>query len=271
MKTLKFATTIIVLLFPVFLFAQDKMTYEQWEMELANALETGTEWLKQTFVHGEVVDFSLLIPFCLALLFTLALPHFRRETLDPVSRSVIGISALMLGAGLAISMVVRFETRYWNFLIPFTVLTTVLVWSRVSPLVPLLCAAILLPSGFDELQARRLRKLPPEYESVPRLVPEDAVLYTSNPWEISFHTERHTVALPYSDWDEFWALAERFGVTHIVIVHRDARHRMYDGLERGRFPRGIEKIHYSESLVIGSLNRDRAIGITDRGIPRSIH
>ncbi len=226
---------------------------------LAMAREMVPIWLKAMFVKGEVIEFILLIPFLGALVLVLAAPRMR-QLVHPVARKMIGISALMLGAGLAMSMIIHLEARYWNFLVPFTVITMVLVWSKVSEMVgapaavlPLLFALMLLPLVLVRIEAGAVRQLPPEYDKAASILPKDAVLYTSEPWEVAFHTRRHTVALPYSNMAEFWTLADRFDVTHIVIISGDARHRMYDELERGHFPAGIEKIHYSKRLVIGAL------------------
>ena len=222
--------------------------------QFGRSLLTTRAWLDVMFREGRVVAFALLVPYILAIALTLGWRRLRRDKLDPVSRNVVGISVLMLGAALALTAMVHVETRYLNFLVPFFVLTIALVGARVSPIVPILCAGLLVPAGLHALQERRFEPLPRAYDVIDRTVPSDAILYSANPWELAFHTGRRTISLPHSDWDEFWELAERFDITHVVVIDGDARHAIYDPLWQQNFPPGITKVHAGRRLAIGALN-----------------
>ena len=85
-------------------------------------------------------------------------------------------------------------------------------------------------------------------------MPEDAIVFSSNPWELAFHTRRRTVVLPFSkDLQLLRSIANRYGVEYIAIVRKDARHRGYDNLENGIFGPWVERVYYSDTLVIGRL------------------
>lgn len=213
-------------------------------------------WLHALFIDGRIVDACLLVPFGLAVALWLIDWRSFRSASDRVGWNLVAISILMFGAGLAVSALVHVEPRYWNFLLPFVVTTIVLVGARISPVVPVLCAVILVPAGLDQLGERVFRRLPPQYERIAESVPTDAVLYASNPWELAFHTERATVALPYGGWDEFWKLAKRLGVTHVAIVRGQVRNRnLYGPLARGEPTDGIRFVQRGHGLVLGELAR----------------
>ena len=62
------------------------------------------------------------------------------------------------------------------------------------------------------------------------------------------------MALPYTgDENAILDTIKRYGVDYIVVVLKDARHEYYDDLEQGIFPSYLEKIHYSETLIIGKI------------------
>src|SRR5262249_2907650 len=66
--------------------------------------------------------------------------------------------------------------------------------------------------------------------------PADAVIMTRNPWELSFHSERLSVMIPYDTLDTIKQVAARYGVTYLQLDHltdpatrRQALAPLYDG------------------------------------------
>ena len=200
----------------------------------------------------------------LALAFLGALLLLRTRE-PPEARLFAGFGALTVGVGLlypwlAPDMIMY--PRYWSFALPALCVlaasaVSVLPFARVALSVG---SAWLLWVGLPyHLTVRDLdpKPMPAGYATVRELLPEDAVVYSSMPWDVTFYTRRLGVALPYTDDEAIIEhVARRYGVQYLVIVDKDARHPYYDAIESGRFPPWVEKIHHSENLVVGRVRFD---------------
>ncbi|MCL5256409.1 MAG: glycosyltransferase family 39 protein [Chloroflexi bacterium] len=82
--------------------------------------------------------------------------------------------------------------------------------------------------------------------------PQEAVVMTRNPWEVSFHSERRSVMIPNADFDQIMTIARRYGVTYLQLDHlsdwklRPALKDLYLGKE----VLGFKKVYESEGIII---------------------
>ena len=141
------------------------------------------------------------------------------------------ISVQILIAALVLACAVHWEARYWNFAVPFIVILSVLSVTRLTKnrvILAALCATITVGSLWsyaDELRSFKPRGIPRHYERVVDILPRDAIVFSSDPWEFSFHTRLKSVMLPYTDSDEVLkTLSKRYGVGYIVIMGDQIRH-----------------------------------------------
>ena len=223
------------------------------EARLQMAKSRTVRFARET-VSGGIVPWLVLLPLAWYLIATFV----TNQRAPPPWGSAEGLfllgTALLAGGGCALGPVVEFEARYWNFLVPpLAVLAAVGVARSGRPLL-LLAVPYAIWLARERWESFTLSPAPSAYGVVRELVPWDAVVLTSNPWEHAFHTRRKSVALPYSHKVHVLReVAERYRAEYIVIIDRDARHPAFDALENGRFPPWIERVHFSRHLVIGRL------------------
>ena len=169
----------------------------------------------------------------------------------------VAATLLLTCAAFCLGAMVHIEPRYWNFLVPVFSIVGISVCAGQSRIFVIFALLVALASGVGYLndgskRAKRKQELVALYHTVDPLMPEGAVVMTSNPWEFSFHTRRLSVMLPFTGKDEVVQdVAHRYGAEYLVIVNRDARHPHFDNLENGQFPPYLEPVYYSNSLVVG--------------------
>ena len=163
----------------------------------------------------------------------------------------------MLIAGCVLGVVVHWETRYWNFLVPFLTIATIVVVSRFSdhqPILKILYPLIILGTvGLYVIDTNRFtpRLIPAGFTEVSEILPKNSVVLTSDPWEFSFHSGLNTVALPYTDKDSVLReVAERYGASYIAIVDGEVRHTKYSGFLNQKIPEYLELVHQSDQLFV---------------------
>lgn len=150
-----------------------------------------------------------------------------------------------LGAGvvlytLFIATYWHYERRYTLFLIPWGVLfgAAGLWWlhdrlaearSRVSAgLALLIVLGLILAPQWTTLRDNWNADL---RISNPLIVawwvrdntPADAIVMTRNPWELSFHSERRSVMIPFDDIATITEIGNRYGVTYLQLDHLNER------------------------------------------------
>ena len=162
---------------------------------------------------------------------------------------------LLSGAGLVLAASVYPHPRYWNYLVPFLAITGIVGATKLSRacLAFILIWCVIWGSYYHYQNVPRIVVTNvAEYRVLDALLPKDAVVMTSNPWEFSFHTHRRSVVLPYSDRPKVVTdLADRYSVDYLVVIRNDARHPSFDPLEAGVFPPYLEKLLYSKDLIVG--------------------
>lgn len=159
---------------------------------------------------------------------------------------------LMAVGGLILGGMIHMTPGYWNFLVPLLAIVTFSAMAKLPRHFLFFAAIWIIGVGIVHYSQVKPEPVPGEYKLIEQLVPEDAAVLTSNPWEIAFHTRRKAVVLPYTDdVNALKTVAQRYHAEYVLIVNKDARHRFYDGIENGIFPEYIEKVYYSDTLVVG--------------------
>jgi hypothetical protein len=87
------------------------------------------------------------------------------------------------------------------------------------------------------------------------VIPEDATVMTSNPWEFSFHTRRKSIVVPYNPKPEvLLEVARRFSADYLVIIKNDIRNPELKKLLEEDMPSFLEVVHRSKDLVIAKID-----------------
>jgi hypothetical protein len=99
------------------------------------------------------------------------------------------------------------------------------MWQRALPplLAALLLLAVFIPAGRD-IAVRAQTQTSGNATVVvadwlKANTPPDAVIMTRNPWEVSWHSERHTVMLPLGSLDDVYAVMRQYHVTYLELDH----------------------------------------------------
>jgi 4-amino-4-deoxy-L-arabinose transferase-like glycosyltransferase len=220
-------------------FAEKSLIYFRWA--LSNESKRGVImplWLAPFFFAGGLLFFSGLKKG----------GGFRN---DP-NALFIAFSMLMFIGGLVLATQIVPESRYWHFLFPLLVIISVWVMAKLHPYLLAFPVLVAIVSGISWYgSAPEPKKIPRVYERVMAQLPKDAIVFTSDPWEFSFHTRLGSVMLPYTDDDStLLAVAEKYNVEYIVIVNRVIRHPKYQPLLEGIFPEYLEPVLSGNYLTI---------------------
>lgn len=208
--------------------------------------------------RGEVIP-VWMFPFVWLGFCFLAVKTWKEKKIPTDMESLWGFFALLTAiGGLCLAIKVHYEARYLNFIVPMLMVVGMSVLDRFPRVILI---GILLFTFMETIGPHRLyspERLPSQYETIKNKLPENAIVLTSNPAELSFHTRLRSVSLPYTDNKNLIIkTARRYGAEYIVIINRDARHTYYDDLERGIFPEYLQKVAYSDDLVIARMSTDR--------------
>ncbi|MGN7613295.1 ArnT family glycosyltransferase [Magnetococcales bacterium HHB-1] len=169
------------------------------------------------------------------------------------------LSLLLVFGGVLMLGWIHYESRYFNFLVPFLTLMATLGLFHLKPLktpVAFLIISLLMIDAWlvmDYTLERKQRLAHPSYHQVLKILPKEAKVLTSNPWEFAFHTRFPSVAVPYTDKEQtIQCIAKRYQTDYLVIVNTDARHSYWNRLEEGDFQPYpyLKKIVWSPSLVV---------------------
>jgi hypothetical protein len=91
------------------------------------------------------------------------------------------------------------------------------------------------------------------------VIPQDATVLTSNPWEFSFHTRRKSVVVPYNPKPEvLLEVARRFSADYLVIINNDTRNPEPKRLLEEDMPAFLNIVHRSSDLVIAKIDISRS-------------
>jgi 4-amino-4-deoxy-L-arabinose transferase-like glycosyltransferase len=199
-----------------------------------------------------------VLPLWLAPFFLTALLFLIKELVENVNCRedpnllFIAFSMLMCAGGLVLATQIVFEARYWHFLFPPIVITSVWAMSNLHKYLLVFPVIVAIFSGSSwYANAADPRKIPKVYEQVASIIPQDAIVFTSDPWEFSYHTRIRSVMLPYSDKDTvLLSLSEKYGVGYIVIFGKKIRHPKYQALIDGEFPDYLEPVKTGQRLKV---------------------
>lgn len=218
-------------------------------------LKNAAAWFRKTVEHKQPWAPHWLWPFLLVGLWWTARAAWRSARWRVSTEGLFAmISVAMAIAGVAVALRVHVEDRYMHFALAVLSTAAFIVMTRMSRVLLVFVLVVTAWSGYEYQKTRRIRPAPRAYTVIDKKVPKDAVLLTSNPWEVTFHTRRESVALPYNrkvQWLKH--VADRFGAEYVVVVNKDARHKVYDRVEKGQFPSFMEKIHYEPDIAIAKL------------------
>lgn len=169
------------------------------------------------------------------------------------------LTALLFIAGFLLIAVVHYESRYWAFLIPpsvvigFTLVTQ--NFKVVIPFVFIGLALFAIVSGLKPNPCTMISKKTCElnaYRAAASLLPPDSIVLTTAPWEFSFHTRLRSVVLPPTDnVQTICSVANRYGAQYVVLVCGKHRHESFQTLVVGNFPTYLNPVLHTDSLVIG--------------------
>lgn len=164
----------------------------------------------------------------------------------------------------------HYERRYTLYLLPWLMLAAAaaLWWlhdrlalargPRTAALAILVVAAFIVVPQADAMRNdAQAAQITPSSVAIARWVaantPPDAVVMTRNPWELSFHSGRHTVMIPYDTLDAILAVAKQYHVTYLQLDHLNDRYTrraalgpLYDGEERF----GFQKVYEAPGWIV---------------------
>ena len=90
--------------------------------------------------------------------------------------------------------------------------------------------------NFDNKYIRKIALAPHSdrstaYEKVKEIIPENDVVLTSNPWQFAFHTDRKSVALPFtSNLEIVKNVAKKYNASYLVVVDEDIRNKQLNSI-----------------------------------------
>lgn len=179
-------------------------------------------------------------------------------------------------AGFLLSFFLDLEARYWNFLVPIHLIVTVYVmWSihrgaLVFALLVILGTSTINIAGVAKTtmagseSARSRNLIGKGFTEANAVLPENAIVLCSDPWEFAFHTRRKSIMLPCNPKPEvLLKIADRFSADYIAIVNNRIRNDKLKDLLSNNPPEFLERIHRSDALVIFKIIRSDHAGTGD--------
>lgn len=164
----------------------------------------------------------------------------------------------------------HYERRYTLFLLPWLMLAgAAAIWwlhdsiasargARIAAATALVLSSfIIVPQVGVMWNDAQAAQATPSSVTIARWVaantPPDAVVMTRNPWELSFHSGRRTVMIPYDNLEAILEIAARYNVTYLQLDHLDDRSTrrpalapLYAGEERY----GFQKVYAAPGWIV---------------------
>ena len=175
-------------------------TYTAAELELltgpANELSRARAFFR-ALITGRIFPVGLLILAAVSVLWVLSQVRsffiYRKIEYEKLFEYV---AVQMLIAGVVLGFAVHTEPRYWLFMVPFLSIGAIYLISRFSQLMTLGVVFLILYGALTPTTTVRSAPLPPWFTTADEVLPQDATVLTSNPWQFAYHTRRKTVSLP---------------------------------------------------------------------------
>jgi hypothetical protein len=165
-------------------------------------------------------------------------------------------SVLMCAGGLLLPTIVVFESRYWNFLVPLGCVLAYTTMQQLSRALIVFAIAWQLVAGLQHYVNLEHKRVPNAYDAICSVVPPESALLVEFPNEVSFHTRRKCVALPYTDKDDVLIdLARRYNTQYLAIVGQPF-HPWYNHFLDGSLPPYVNLVHQAEDVIIARFSPD---------------
>lgn len=161
------------------------------------------------------------------------------------------ISAQLMIAAFALGFSVHMEERYWNFIVPFLAILSIVTLEKWSKMLTIVVIVLVAVSYINATKRYNAEPIPKGFITAAKILPIDAIVLTSDPWEFAFHTRRKSVMLPYTDKPAVLnAIRDRYGAGYIAIINGRVRHSFYDPIISGSLPEYLEPFYVSKELIV---------------------
>lgn len=201
-----------------------------------------------------------------AHIFSLA-PKFQRNSVD----AWVLVLILLNAAGAFLALLLECQGRYWNFLVPVHIVISVYYMYNlhraflytgffVAIVVAFVGTIATIKTTIDGSEIGKKEKVYRlAFSEADAVIPQDATVLTSNPWEFSFHTRRKSVVVPYNPKPEvLLEVARRFSADYLVIINNDTRNPEPKRLLEEDMPAFLNIVHRSSDLVIAKIDISRS-------------
>ena len=219
-------------------------------------IEKRIEWLKtfirKSFIWGQLLPIWLL-PFVLIGVFEIFIRLKSSSSITKSSTNLFLIFCiLMLISGFVLAIRVSFEVRYWNYMVPLLIVVSVMGAMRLPKAVSMVLIVFSLYTGTSYLLNHEgLKKSTPAYAKAMDILPDNAQVFTSSPWQFAFHTRLPSVMLPYTDNSKtIHGTADRYGVEYLAIVDNDTKHPYYTQLQEAKPFDYLDLIYRDDHLIL---------------------
>tara|TARA_B100000886_G_scaffold340096_1_gene307889 strand:+ start:137 stop:1768 length:1632 start_codon:yes stop_codon:yes gene_type:complete len=171
---------------------------------------------------------------------------------------IICSTPVVLIGSIAIGLLSQSQERYWLFTYPLILIASY-YWLSKYLKANLSFNIIILFLTFLNLPHSFLIKPQPDktfaYEKVKNIIPENAIVLNSNPWQFAFHTNRKSVAVPFtSNLEIIRNVATKYDASYLVIVDGDIRNEKLNTLLVNKNFNFLKKKFSSKDLIIYSLD-----------------
>ena len=171
---------------------------------------------------------------------------------------IVCSTPVVLIGSIAIGLLSQSQERYWLFSYPLILIASY-YWLSKYLKTNLSLNIIILFLTFLNLPHSFLIKTQPNktyaYEKVKNIIPKNAVVLNSNPWQFAFHTNRKSVAVPFtSNLDIIKDVAKKYDASYLVIVDGDIRNEKLNSLLVNKNFSFLKKKFSSKDLIIYSLD-----------------
>jgi 4-amino-4-deoxy-L-arabinose transferase-like glycosyltransferase len=214
-----------------------------------NRLKT---FIQKSFLWGMLIPLWLM-PFVLVGIVEVL---FKLKSKEPIITRPFDLflvfCVLMFISGFVLGSHVSFEVRYWNYMVPLSIVLAVVGTTRLPKIVAFSMLIFSLYSGADYLiNHEGLKKSSPAYVKAKSVLPDSAKVFTSSPWQFAFHTRIPSVILPYSENPEtIQKTAKRYGVGYIAIVDNDTKHPYYKPLQEGQAFDYLSLVYRDNNIIL---------------------
>ena len=188
-----------------------------------------------------------LFPFIAAGILTLLLRVKQSSwfNLSTIEWFLVCALSILFG-GIALALRIHFTARYWLLCMPFLLIFAFFGIKKTTlhpALYSLSLVLLSLPwSGewYGRYSKYECQAQSPAYQKIKTLLPANAIVMTTNPWQFSFHTRRRSIVTPYTvDQRIIGEMADRYGVKYLAVVKSDTTQeypRFRRLLEQGKLP-----------------------------------